>query len=72
MLVSGSMHVPPQLIWLPGHDTEHAPFAQTFPLEHAVPDEPPSAPHPALAPQLVRLVNGSMQLPPQSIDPGVH
>jgi hypothetical protein len=60
------MHLPPQLISLPGHDTAHAPFAQTFPFAHSVPGVPPSStPHSSLAPQFERLDKGSMHVPPQ-------
>jgi hypothetical protein len=67
-LVSASTQVPPQLIWLPGHETAHVPLAQTFPAMHAVPALPvPPTPQPLVAPQLDRLVMGSTQLPPQLI-----
>ena len=48
------------------------PLPHTFPLPHGVPALPPLArPHPAVAPQLLRLVCGSMQVPPQLIcEPG--
>ena len=51
-LVFGSMHVPPQSISVPGQETWHVPFAQTFPLLHAVPALPdPPTPQAPLAPQ---------------------
>jgi hypothetical protein len=50
-LVVGSMHVPAQLISLPGHDTWQLPVLHTFPLLHDVPAKPPVTPHPAVAPQ---------------------
>jgi hypothetical protein len=53
------------LICAPGHETWHVPLAQTFPLLHAVPAVPASAPHPAVAPQYVMLESGSMQVPLQ-------
>src|SRR5436305_1445996 len=61
------MHVPPQLICVPGHETLHAPLLHTFPLVQAVPAVPEAALHVPLAPQLVELVLGSMQMPPQLI-----
>lgn len=61
------MQTPPQSISAPGHDTAHTPSAQTFPFVQAAPALPPLTPQPLVAPQLARLVAGSMQLPPQSI-----
>jgi hypothetical protein len=61
------MHVPPQLICVPGHDTWHVPLLQTLPLVQAVPAVPPAALQVPLAPQLEGLVLGSMQTPPQLI-----
>ena len=66
-LVVGSMHVPAQLISFPGHDTWQLPALHTFPLLHTVPATPPLAPHPAVAPQWLGLVLGSMHAPPQLI-----
>ena len=66
-LLNGSMQTPPQLICEPGHDTEQVPLPQTVPAAHGVPALPPATPHPAVAPQCVRLVSGSMQLPPQLV-----
>jgi hypothetical protein len=66
-LVCGLTQAPPQLIWPPGQDTWHVPPLQTLPVVHAVPALPPAlpTPHPAVAPQLARLVCGSTQTPPQ-------
>jgi hypothetical protein len=50
-LVSGLRQTPPQLISVPGQDTEQTPLAQTFPLEHAIPALPPPTPHAPDAPQ---------------------
>jgi hypothetical protein len=61
------MHVPPQLIWLPGQATEQVPFPQTLPAGQDVPGVPPPLPHKPVAPQLLALVLGSMQTPPQLI-----
>ena len=52
LLVVGSMHVPPQLISLPGHDTAHSPLPHTWPGGHPWPAVPaPPTPQPAVAPQ---------------------
>jgi hypothetical protein len=70
-LLSGSTQVPPQLIWVPGQATAQMPLPHTFPAAQAVPTLPPPLPHEPLAPQLLRLVRGSMQTPPQLIcEPG--
>jgi hypothetical protein len=62
------MQVPPQLICVPGHETVHTPLAHTLPAAQAVPALPlPPAPHAPVAPHCVRLVCGSMQVPPQLI-----
>jgi hypothetical protein len=53
-------------------DVWQVPPLQTWPTTQAVPAEPPSAPQPAVAPQFVRLVCGSMHLPPQLIEPTEH
>jgi hypothetical protein len=51
------------------------PIGQQMPLvhvcveSHAVPVLPPSTPHPPVAPQLGRLVFGSMHIPPHSTRP---
>jgi hypothetical protein len=67
-LESGSMQLPLQSISVPGHETWQLPFAQTFPLLHAVPTLPaPPTPHAPLAPQYELLVRGSTQMPPQLI-----
>jgi hypothetical protein len=66
-LVSGSMHVPAQSIWLPGQETWQEPLLQTYPFVHAAPALPPPVPQRPLAPQYERLVSGSTQVPPQSI-----
>ena len=66
-LSRGSMQVPPQFTWLPGHDTWHEPALHTLPLVHADPALPPPIPHAAVAPQFDRLVSGSTQVPPQLI-----
>jgi hypothetical protein len=48
----GSMHVPLQLICVPGHDTAHTLAPQICPLPHIVPGMPiPAAPQPLVAPQ---------------------
>jgi hypothetical protein len=57
---------------LPGQSTEQIPFPQTYPLAHIVPGDPPSIPHPADAPQYVRLVSGLTHVPPQFVSPGAH
>jgi len=66
-LVLGSTQVPPHSIWLPGQETLHVPSLQTLPLLQATPALPPGAPQPVVAPQWVRLLRGSMQLPPQLV-----
>jgi len=43
------------------------PFAQTLPAAQDMPALPPPTPHAPVAPQLVRLVNGSTHTPPQLI-----
>ena len=70
--VKGSTHVPPQLIWPPGHETWQLPPLQTLPDAHAAPALPPPSPQPAVAPQFVRLVVGSMHVPPQLMRPAWH
>jgi hypothetical protein len=45
------MHVPPQLICVPGHDTWQLLLTHTLPFEHAAPLLPASIPHPNVAPQ---------------------
>jgi hypothetical protein len=68
LLVLESTQVPPQLIWLPGHEIWQLPLAQTFPAMHAVPALPvPPTPQPVVAPQLDRLVMGSTHVPLQLI-----
>jgi hypothetical protein len=68
LLDVGSMHVPLQLISLPGHETPHCPLAQTSPDGHCVPVLPaPPAPQPAVAPQWCWSDEGSTHLPPQLI-----
>jgi len=70
-LVSRSMHTPPQLICEPGQETWQLPPLHTLPFVHAVPAVPPATSHAPLAPQLERLVWGSMHVPPQLIcEPG--
>jgi hypothetical protein len=67
-LVSGSTQTPPQLTWLPGHETWQLPPAHTLPPPQTAPGVPlPPAPQAPVAPQLERLVNGSTQTPPQLI-----
>jgi len=62
------MQVPPQLISVPGHDTAHAPLAQTLPCAQTAPALPFAAtPQPVVAPQYPGLVAGSMHSPPQLI-----
>ena len=61
------MHVPPQFIWLPGHETWQDPLLHTFPFVQAKPPVPAAALHAPLAPQFVGLVSGSMHTPPQLI-----
>jgi hypothetical protein len=60
------MHLPPQLISLPGHETEHVPPLQTCPDTHCVPGLPaPLAPHAPVAPQYWSSFDGSMHRPLQ-------
>jgi hypothetical protein len=61
------MHAPPQLISLPGQLRVHpVPLLHTSPLIwQLVPALPPLLPQPAVAPQCVPLVVGSMHSPPQ-------
>jgi hypothetical protein len=67
--VEGSTHVPLQLIWPPGQETWQLPPLQTLPAAHVAPGLPPPGPHPVVAPQFVRLVVGSMHVPPQLMRP---
>ena len=55
-LVSGSTHVLPQSIWVPGQETLQTPLLHTLPFVHAAPALPPATPQPADAPQFERLV----------------
>jgi hypothetical protein len=58
------MQLPPQLIWVPPHETWHRPPEQTWPAGQTFPSlAPAQSPD---APQYVRFVSGSMQLPPHS------
>jgi hypothetical protein len=69
--VAGSTQVPPQLTCEPGHETEQVPLLQTLPLAQTVPAVPLPLPQPAVAPQWVRSVAGSTQVPPQlTCEPG--
>jgi hypothetical protein len=62
----GSTHLPPQLISLPGHETEQLPLLQTSPDGHCVPGLPASpAPHAPVAPQYWSSLDGSMHKPLQ-------
>jgi hypothetical protein len=65
--VSGSTQMPAQLISFPGHETWQVPLPQTLPTAHETPELPPPLPHAPLAPQLLKLVAGSIQTPPQLI-----
>ena len=53
-------------------ESAQLPPLQTLPPLHDVPAVPPATPHPVVAPQKVRLVLGSTQLPLHSISPGGH
>jgi hypothetical protein len=60
-LVSGSMQPPSHFTWLAAQTTVQAPAEQTWPEPQAAPASAP--PHAPLAPQWVRLVRGSRQVP---------
>jgi hypothetical protein len=65
---SVSIQTPEQSFSGGAHDAVHVPIVQVSPAEHAVPADPASpTPQPAVAPQCWSFVEGSMQLPPQSI-----
>jgi hypothetical protein len=70
--VVGSTHTPLQFTCEPGHDTEHAPVLQTWPLAHVLPAAPtPAAPQPDVAPQWIGSLVGSTQMPLQfTCEPG--
>jgi len=67
--VIGSTHVPPQLICEPGHDTPQLPLLQTVPPVQCAPALLEPTTHPAVAPQKLGLVRGSMQVPLQLTRP---
>jgi hypothetical protein len=59
-------HVPPQLISLPGHETEQLPLLHTSPAGHCVPGLPASpSPQAPVAPQYWSSLDGSMHKPLQ-------
>jgi hypothetical protein len=69
-LVSGSTQVPLQSTRLAWQESWQLPALQTCPLMHEAPTLPePPAPQAPAAPQKIRLVWGSMQVPPQSRRP---
>ena len=59
------MQAPLQFTSVPGHETEHVPELQTWPLAQVVPALPPVTPHPVVAPQWVGSVLGVTQAPLQ-------
>jgi hypothetical protein len=74
-LLVGSMQVLPHLIVPDWHDTAHAPEVHTLPAAQVVPAVPGAGltlSQSPEAPQKVRLVAGSMQVPPQLICVPAH